>query len=54
MTNLEATRMEILRESDLIGSRRRCGLFSQPISTAIGDDGPYKTKLRNFSVMFRS
>ncbi len=30
-----------------MGTKRRFGLFSQPISTAIGDDGAYKTKLRN-------
>lgn len=31
-----------------MGSKQRFGLFSQPISTAIGDDGPYKTKLRKW------
>lgn len=45
MTNLEQTRNEILCESDLIGSRRRFGLFSQPVSTAVGDDGAFKTKI---------
>ena len=36
----------ILQEADTYGSKRRFGLFSSPISTAIGDDGQYKTKLR--------
>lgn len=46
MTNKESLRMSILSESDLMGSKRRFGLFNQPISTAIGDDGPYLTKIR--------
>ncbi len=46
MTNKESLRMSILSESDLMGSKRRFGLFNQPVSTAIGDDGPYLTKIR--------
>lgn len=38
--------MSILSESELVGSKRRFGLFNQPISTAIGDDSPYLTKIR--------
>lgn len=40
-------RSTILQEADTYGSKRRFGLFSSPISTAIGDDGQYKTKLSN-------
>ena len=35
-----------MQETDNMGERRRFGLFSSPISTAIGDDGQYKTKIR--------
>lgn len=46
MTDKEALRQTALKEADNLGQKRRFGLFSQPISTAIGDDGPYKTKFR--------
>ena len=46
MTDKEALRTKALAETDQIGFKQRFGLFSQPVSTAIGDDGPYKTKLR--------
>lgn len=46
MTDKEALRQTSLQDSNTYGDKRRFGLFSQPISTAIGDDGPYKTKLR--------
>lgn len=46
MTDKEALRQTGLNDSNAFGEKRRFGLFSQPISTAIGDDGPYKTKLR--------
>lgn len=48
MSETEALRSTILQEADTLGSRRRFGLFSSPISTAIGDDGQYKTRLRTF------
>lgn len=38
----EELRRTILQESDTITFKQRFGLFSQPISTAIGDDGAYK------------
>ena len=47
MTDKEALRETALKEADTVGEKRRFGLFSQPISTAIGDDGPYKTRFRN-------
>lgn len=31
-----------MAETDAFGAKQRFGLFSHPISTAIGDDGPYK------------
>lgn len=46
MTDKEALRQTALADSDALGTKQRFGLFSHPISTAIGDDGPYKTKLR--------
>jgi hypothetical protein len=47
MSENEALRASIMQEANNIGERRRFGLFSSPISTAIGDDGQYKTKIRN-------
>lgn len=51
MSEIEALRNTILIESDPLGNKKRFGLFSSPISTALGDDGPYKTKLRNNYIM---
>ena len=39
-------RKTALQETENYANKNRFGLFSQPISTAIGDDGPYKTKFR--------
>lgn len=33
-------------ETDQLGTKKRFGLFSHPITTAVGDDGPYRQKLR--------
>jgi hypothetical protein len=46
MSENEALRAIIMQEVDTYGSKKRFGLFSSPISTAIGDDGQYKTRLR--------
>lgn len=46
MSETEALRATIMQETNSLGEKRRFGLFSAPISTAIGDDGQYKTKLR--------
>lgn len=46
MTDTEALRQSILQQSEDLGTRKRFGLFSQPISTAVGDNGPYLKKLR--------
>lgn len=46
MSETEGLRATIMQEADTYGSKRRFGLFSSPVSTAIGDDGQYKTKLR--------
>lgn len=35
-----------IADSNAIGFKQRHGFFSVPISTAIGDDGPYKTQIR--------
>lgn len=51
MSETEALRSTILQEADTYGSKRRFGLFSSPISTAVGDDGQYKTRLRTFAEM---
>lgn len=39
-------RESILMESDMLSSKRRFALFSQPSSIAIGDDSPFRQKLR--------
>lgn len=49
MSETEGLRTTIMQEVDTYGSKRRFGLFSSPVSTAIGDDGQYKTKLRIYS-----
>lgn len=49
MTDKEALRQTALADSEPLGTKQRFGLFSQPISIAIGDDGPYKTKLRIYT-----
>jgi hypothetical protein len=46
MADHESLRNSILQDSDLLGSKRRFGLFSQPISTAVGDDGAFRNKIR--------
>ena len=50
MIDKEALRATALQDSEAYETKKRFGLFSHPISTAIGDDGPYKTKLRIFSI----
>ena len=47
----EALRMTHLAEADTVKDKQRLGFFSVPISTAIGDDGPYKTRIRNIVYM---
>jgi hypothetical protein len=37
-----------MMDTNAFGEKKRFGLFSQPISTAIGDDGPYQTEFRKF------
>lgn len=49
MSETEGLRATIMQEVDAYGSKQRFGLFSSPVSTAIGDDGQYKTKLRILS-----
>lgn len=46
MAGNESLRNSILADSNQFADKRRFGLFSQPISTAIGDDGNYRTKIR--------
>ena len=46
MTDQEGLRQTVLQDSDIIASKRRFGLFSHPVSTAIGDNGGYKKKVR--------
>ena len=54
MADQETLRQSILQDSDVVGSKRRFGLFSQPISTAVGDNGAYKKKMRTFGNDCRS
>lgn len=44
----EALRTQGMESSDFFTSKSRFGLFSHPVSTAVGDNGPYLTNLRNF------
>ena len=46
MNDKEALRKSALQETENYANKNRFGLFSQPISTAIGDDSAYKTKFR--------
>lgn len=50
----ETLRTSHLADTNSKGDKPRFGLFSQPISTAIGDDGPYKSKLRKENLIYRS
>ena len=56
MSNIdkEGLRTTHLAEAEGIKNKKRHGFFSVPMTTAIGDDGPYKTKLRIFTHLFRS
>ena len=56
MSNIdkEALRLTHLEQSEAIKDKQRHGFFSVPITNAIGDDGPYKTKLRIFIIHLRS
>lgn len=49
--DIDALRNTAIIDSEGVANKSRFGLFSQPLSTAIGDDGPYKTKLRNSYLM---
>ncbi len=48
--DLEGLRTTHLQEYDGLKSKQRHGFFSVPISTAVGDDGPYKTKIRKYTL----
>jgi hypothetical protein len=51
MTDKEALRTKALIDTDPLGEKKRFGLFSQPISNAIGDDGAYKTRFRKSYIL---
>lgn len=42
----EALRLTHLQDYETVKDKQRLGFFSVPITTAVGDDGPFKTKLR--------
>jgi hypothetical protein len=44
--DLDSLRTTAILDSEGVANKSRFGLFSQPLSNAIGDDGQYKTKLR--------
>ena len=46
MSDKETLRQQALQDSDIIGEKRRFGLFSQPPPIAIGDNGNFKNKKR--------
>ena len=41
-------REKIMADEEIIASKRRFGLFSQPPPLAVGDDGAYQKKKSNF------
>lgn len=43
-----------MQEGEKVSSKSRFGLFSQPMTTAVGDDGAYKVKIRTKYTNFRS
>ena len=50
MNNLEQTRSAILQKADVVSSKRRFGLFSQPpLTTAVGDESLTKLKYVSMS-----
>lgn len=46
----EDLRNTYLKQTDDLTYKRRFGLFSQLVSTAIGDDNPYKIHMRNHTL----
>lgn len=51
----ESLRRQALEDSDKFAGKSRFGLFSHPISTAVGDNGPYQSTLRTTSkILIRS
>jgi len=53
MSTIDKDQLRIthLAETDAFSNKPRHGYFSVPISTAIADDGPYRTKLRRLISM---
>jgi hypothetical protein len=41
-------RQKIMADEEIIASKRRFGLFSQPPPLAVGDDGAYQKKKSTF------
>lgn len=41
---MEQLRQTAIQDAELIGTKRRFGLFSQPSTIAIGDDSPFHSK----------
>lgn len=50
---MDELRSTIMAQEDLIASKRRFGLFSQPPPLAVGDDGPY-TKRKSIIIIIKS
>lgn len=42
----ESLRLTHLQDYENLKDKQRHGFFSVPITTAVGDDGPFKTKIR--------
>ena len=50
---MSSLRDTILAEEDLVASKRRFALFSQPPPLAVGDDGEYQKLQRKHQNYFR-
>ena len=46
MADEESKRQSAIQDSEKVANKRRFGLFSQPLTNAIGDNGQYKKKIR--------
>ena len=46
LVDKESLRVTHLQDYENLKDKRRHGFFSVPITTAVGDDGPFKTKIR--------
>lgn len=48
---MSTLRDTILAEEEIVASKRRFGLFSQPPPLAVGDDSSFRASSRTFSII---